>query len=271
MNREEAFELWKKMTDFGQFPSEIEINIIQNEYENKICELHKKLLKKKKQSSPNQAYKNLMKYGFEEKLQPISKSYQEKADTIIKNHKLQYEQMKKQLIDFAQQYSLKEENNKICIFTEHSGNYNSQGYGASKYARKALASKELLLNLLGFDTNVKEVNKHYSGYMNSIYYADYELWANISQFDYQMLQWSEEFISVLNWAVLCWKKGVNPMVYFPTLSQDDYKKSQVLSLECNYEITKENMKLELSWDEINKLLKKIKGDELNERHKRFGI
>ena len=255
MNREEAFELLKKMTDFGLFPSEAETNILQNEYENKICELHKELLEKKKQSSPNQAYKNLIKHGFEEKLQPILKQYREKADNIIKNHKLQYEEMEKQLINFAQQYSPQKENKNICILTEHSGNYGSQGYGASRYARKALTSKELLLNLLGFDTEIKEINKHYSGYMNSIFYADYELWANISEFDYQMLKWSGEFISVLNWAVLCWKNLVNPAVYFSTLSQDDYKKSQTLALECNYEVTKENMKLELSWDEINKLLK----------------
>jgi hypothetical protein len=76
-------------------------------------------------------------------------------------------------------------------------------------------------------------------------YCQYELWANITPFDFQMLQWQGQFISVLNWAVLCWRKGTNPKAYFPFLSDKDYERSLILSRDSNYVITKDNMMLEI--------------------------
>jgi hypothetical protein len=105
-----------------------------------------------------------------------------------------------------------------------------------------------LLQLLGYKAEIR-----FAPESETMLFDCWKLWTNLNQFNYDMVKMSGKFISVLNWAVLCWENGSNPKVYFPFLSNDDYEKSQVLAYHTKYKVTKENMMLELSWDEINKI------------------
>jgi hypothetical protein len=113
----------------------------------------------------------------------------------------------------------------------------TQGWGKEKYAKNKFLSDYKLLEILGYKPEIKE------DFVSEYGWNEYTLMAHITPDDFQILNFKGEFISVSNWAVLCWKNGVNPKVYFPYLNQHDYDLSQKLAYS-EYQVTKENMKLE---------------------------
>lgn len=223
---------------------------IQSAMEARVVLLHKELLGKRK-SDANRAFQSLVSAGFEDTLKSTIKPYQDEFSVRYNGYKEATNEMEVELKSFSKTYTPEKLEEMTVIKSSSGGSYHTQGFGANKYARERLREDELLLNLLGYKAEIRDAGGHTSEGRYPMYYADYELWANITPFDYQMMQWGGGFfISVLNWAVLCWKRGTNPMVYFPFLSNDDYEKSQVLAYKKHYEITKENMMLEASWEEI---------------------
>lgn len=175
--------------------------------------------------------------------QAILKERLNKREFIRKN-------MQKMLEEYSKNYEPKKSYNMTCVKSADSGSYATQGFGCNKYAKESLAEDKLLLDLYGYQTEIRKTGGDFTDRWGITYYC-YELWANITEFDYWMLSHGKHFVSVLNWATLCWRKGTNPKVYFPFLSDEDYEKSLALSRDLDYNITKENCEFEPSWDEVN--------------------
>lgn len=109
-----------------------------------------------------------------------------------------------------------------------SGSYGSQGYGATRYARQSAKRFAGSIRAEGFDAEVKEVNGHTSKRWG-IYYADYEVWGNLESWQIDAIQRRSK-MSLLEWAVACWKGGTNPKVYSPFLPDDIFDKSCAIAM-----------------------------------------
>lgn len=247
MNKNDALALWNRYNETVLTPSLIED--IQAEWESAVIALHKTLLGKTKKNW-NKAFTALKK-NHEDELKAVMIPFQDRVSARYKEFNESKEAMKAELGSFAKTYIPEVSTDIYLLKSKSGGDYHTQGFGANKYAKSALEEDFKLLELLGYNPEIKDAGGHNSGGMYSQYYATYELWAKITPFDFVMLEMSGKFISILNWAVMCWRKNTNPKVYFPFLSQDDYEKSQVLAYNTDYEVTVENMSIELSWQEIN--------------------
>jgi len=113
--------------------------------------------------------------------------------------------------------------------TSYASTYWTQGFGACKYARE---SAEDILNHAkdhGLRGEIRVVNSHIvkSGYphlnLPNQHSADYEVWLNTSEGGFEILQ--KKKVSLLEWAIQCWRRGVNPKVYNPFLPDSIFDKS----------------------------------------------
>ena len=107
--------------------------------------------------------------------------------------------------------------------------YWSQGFGACKYARES--AKDILNHARdhGLRGEIRVVNSHTvkSGYphlnLPNMHSADYEVWLNTTKVGFKILQ--KKKVSLLDWAIQCWRRGVNPKVYNPFLPDSIFDKS----------------------------------------------
>lgn len=251
MNKQKAIELWNEYNTYVLDTASNEFITIQKEWDNKVLELCLNLCGKRK-TKPDLAHKLLVKSGYNGLLNEEIKPYQQKICDLFKQFNNKKDEIKKRLEEFASNYVPEKQNESIKIKSATGLYYYTEGLSANTYAKNSLRDDLVLLQILGFNAEIIQGEMFKSNNLNHQVYISYELWCNISKFDYDMLKLSNEFISVLNWAVLCWRNGTNPKVYFRSLSDDDYEKSLALWRK-GYQITKDNMKLELSWEEINKL------------------
>jgi hypothetical protein len=247
MSRDELYGVWLELQDLEW--NESCVSEVQKRFEKATIALYKKITGKNTKSF-TKAH-SYLKENHAIDLGDMRKPFEEEVSLSYQTHKNRKELLEKTLVDGSKDFVVQSTKKLNRIAISYSSNYTSQP-SHNKYARVNLQADKTLLEILGYKVEVRVVNQHVSEGSYSRYWEDYELWANLSEFDFYMLRKSH-FISVLNWAVLCWKNGTNPKVYFQFLSDEDYNKSQALAYECNYEITKENMELELSWEEIEKL------------------
>lgn len=97
-----------------------------------------------------------------------------------------------------------------------SSTYNSQGFGRYKYAKHSLDQYlDLLLNAR-YSANIVEEEGEFD--------VVYKLVANCEPYILDVLQRRNPF-DELEWAINCWRNGVNPKVYNPFLDNDIYEKS----------------------------------------------
>ena len=249
MNYKQALSLWQENKELNWTPELIKD--VQESYEVAILALHKKLFNRKAKDF-SKAW-NHLKSEFENELRETQTPFENESKSRYEALKAKKELNEKDLELFARGFTPEKQSKKFLLKISEAWAYHTQGWGANKYARQALNEDIKFLEILGFECEVKTVNQHNTGGQFSSYHEDYQLWANITEFDFYLLKKSGKFISVLNWAFLCWKSGTNPKVYFQFLSQDDYDKSQVMAYHTRYELTADNMELELSWDEINRI------------------
>lgn len=251
MNISDAKKLYAEMKGIKPYDT----SIFQKAWEEEVMALCKELTGKKKKDFYS-AYSHLVKEGFEERVKEEFK----KHEVAYKEHKQKLDEkkneIKSRLEEFAKTYKPKKTLTKQLITSRSGGDYHTQGFGANKYAKSALQEDFLFLDLFGFKPSIIEAKVVESGGHYSQRYITYELWANIDEFNFYMLKASGKFISVLNWAVICWKNGTNPKVYFPFIHESDYEKSQVLAYHCDYEITADNMSEEPTWEQIDKMRRK---------------
>ena len=106
------------------------------------------------------------------------------------------------------------------------GTYNSQGYGAYRYALGTLTTDRDLLDKAGFDTEIRDVlwNEVLEEPHKPKDVYEIQLWANARPYQLHALAFG---YSKLDWATDCWKRGVNPQVYDPFMSHEMVSKSLV--------------------------------------------
>jgi len=252
MDRKDLYNKWIELNNLRWDQSCV--SEIQERFEKSVIKLYKEITGKTTKNF-SKAYSYMNENNREELLE-AKKPFEDEVNSLWFEYDNRKSMIENLLQENATEFIPEKTQGLNKVKTSYSSTYRSQP-SHNKYAREYLNDDKTLLEILGYETEIVVVNQHRGQGMYPSYWEDYELWANISEFDFYMLKKGGEFISVLNWAVLCWKNGTNPKVYFQFLSDDDYKKSQVLAYECNYNINKDNMKLELSWDEIDKL-KRVK-------------
>jgi hypothetical protein len=247
MNKEQAIELWMKKQNYRWTPEMVQD--IQEKMDSLTIEKCKEWTGKKKKET-QKAYQYILKNVEDggNKLKDAAKHLYDEVEIRYQAYKQELEDIEKSLKEFSKSYVPETSPDMNCVKTSSPSDYRSQGWGASKYAKNALMEDYNLLQLLGYKAEIR-----FAPESETMLFDCWQLWTNLNQFNYDMVKMSGKFISVLNWAVLCWENGSNPKVYFPFLSNDDYEKSQVLAYHTKYKVTKENMMLELSWDEINEI------------------
>lgn len=248
MTRDDLYAKWVELNNLKW--NQESVSEVQSRFEKAVISLYKKAVGKSTKNFPK-AF-SYLKENHPEELTEVKKPFEEEVNSIYTKYKSRKEMLETILENESAEFEPIKTKNLNKVFYSSSYDFCSQP-SHNKYARERLREYETLLSLLGFKVEVRTVNQHSDTGMYSRYWEDYELWSNLSEFDFYMLKKSGQFISVLNWAVLCWQNGTNPKVYFQFISDDDYEKSQVLAYKCDYRVTKGNMKLEMSWDEINKL------------------
>jgi len=238
MNKEEALQLFYKYQDFNVYDeNQMGIPELNEQFYNKLFEKYNETTGKKTKSI-DKVFQSLDKEIIDQIREPFSRIVTER----FKNQESIKQEMKNDLKEFSKTYVVEKSGILSLIKRSNSSTFSSQGFGASKYAKAQLKEPEMLLNLFGFATSIRESNTYFNDRWGVKYY-NYELWSNITPFDYYMFKEQGHFISVLNWAVLCWQNGTNPKVYFPYLSDKDYERSLQLWRE-GFIITKENCMLE---------------------------
>jgi len=114
------------------------------------------------------------------------------------------------------------------------GDYHTQGYGCNKYAKGSLEEARLMLEMTGFKPEVREIPDPSGVDRWGICYYDYELWAYIDPFNYWILNHKHIGFTEMDYAVICWRNGVNPKVLFPFMDDDVFDRSMTLFRDSNY-------------------------------------
>lgn len=102
---------------------------------------------------------------------------------------------------------------------ERGGSYHTQGFGANKYAEAAAQQKADKAVLHGLKAEVRAIKEEHvpDHFMrSSVTYVDYGVFADTTLLGWEMLQRRPE-VPLREWVRLCWKRGVNPRVYYPFL------------------------------------------------------
>lgn len=127
-----------------------------------------------------------------------------------------------------------------CDVSTYRSQTNSYGY-----ARANAKQKAELLDKFGFTTEVRDVSwydefgegklKRYIGGYHSSYEVDYrnvtyafDVYANCEE--YHLDACERMGPTLMEWAVDCWRKGTNPKVYYPFLSDQIYEDSMAIHM-----------------------------------------
>jgi len=215
-----------------------------NELETEMCaeiETAIKTLTGRKPRNLNKAAETLGEARFNE----IKGKYQTLLQARVEKRKANKQKAEKLLYDFAKTYRPAASEEMFKVMTSHGGNYHTQGYSCNRYARGSLENQRMLLQMCGFQVEVREITDNEPADRWGIHYLSYELWANISPFDYYMLNHKGIGFNEMDFAVLCWRKGVNPKVLSPFLDQNVFEESMKYINDPNYIIQLINPEMEV--------------------------
>jgi hypothetical protein len=167
---------------------------------------------RRKKFNLNKALKDLP----NETIQEIRKKWQDIAMSYF-DHKIKQYKLLNDLLDkIADNTEISPTKYKRVLKNCHISAYSSQGWGAHKYARNSV-SRELYL--------LDKFNGKVVCFKNTYY-----LVANIEKWQFDALK-KKDNTSILQWAVNCWKSGVNPRVYNPFLPYSIVDKSIKIHME----------------------------------------
>lgn len=150
---------------------------------------------------------------------PEFKELQAKSTAL--GHKYFYHWDKKKEEIELQLYSLANEikpeaGDRFNLFhTSTSYSYYTQGFGASSYARneaERYADKARLYNL---PVEIRSINEDRD--KNGISHSDFEVWVKTDSLTLEVLKRKSD-VSIVEQVRLCWKRGVNPRVFWYWLS-----------------------------------------------------
>jgi hypothetical protein len=193
-------------------------------YQDQILAAYKKQFPRSKVTDLSKVMKKLP----EETITSISEPL-----TVLGKKELDHKKRQEKLLD-ALLYSLsnameiKQTEEYRDLTSRSSYDYWSQGFGASTYAKNAVKVYLQDLEKEGIDCKIEERNVEHIGEW-SVHSANYVLMAKIEPWQFDCILRRTKY-DPLQWAVDCWKRGVNPKVYNPFLSDEIFDKSMAISM-----------------------------------------
>jgi hypothetical protein len=112
-----------------------------------------------------------------------------------------------------------EEETAVRIIDESA--YRSQGWGAAKYARNAARDDADAANFHGVEARVLESVRDYG---DGLKVQEFRVMAKTTAMGWDIIR-RRPGMTILQWAVNCWRRGSNPKVYNPFIPQSIYDKS----------------------------------------------
>lgn len=143
------------------------------------------------------------------------KPWQERADAMIKWHQGITDEYEAAL-KLAALEPLPLTGGFVQLDSESGSNYATQGYGANHYARQALQQRADKAELHGLKTEVRKMSEQRVGGPYPWTVETYGLFANTTAIGWEMLKRRPD-VPIRECVRLCWKRGVNPRVYYPFL------------------------------------------------------
>ena len=181
----------------------------------------------------------------EAKVKEINDKYGQLMQPRIKKRKDNKQKVENTLKEYAKNYFPQASEEMYKLVVSHAGNYHTQGYSCNKYAKGALEERRLMLQMCGFYVEIREIVPDEPADRWGIRYNTYELWGNITQFDYFMLNNKGVGFTEMDYAVMCWRNGVNPKVLFPFIDDKIFDQSMKYYNDPNYVIHLINPELEI--------------------------
>lgn len=129
----------------------------------------------------------------------------------LQRDQAEYRTVRDALDDLAAMVELLPTATETCVEQSYFRTYGSQTQ-ERKYAREELGSSAELLTQGGFSTRIEETDDGFT------------LWSNAEPWQLDALR-RRGLRSPLEWAVSCWRRGVNPKVYNPFLDDDLFEQS----------------------------------------------
>lgn len=146
---------------------------------------------------------------------PFIDAWQTKADSIVKEHRAISDGFKEQLNALAESAAVHA--GEMRLFTSvWSSTYNSQGFGALKYAKNNAEQYADLARYHDIACDVRLTNER-SEPTYGVHHGTYEVRVGVeSEIDLEILR-RKPGPTLREWVRMCWQRGVNPRVYNPFL------------------------------------------------------
>jgi hypothetical protein len=156
----------------------------------------------------------------------IYKKWNEKFDSMCKEHHAAVEQIGEQLKEAAKTAEIPAFDGMTLCWTVDSGNYRSQGFGEHRYARADAEDHADKAKAYGLKTEIREVltweGKDCCGY--SCRCIDYQVWVSTSELGVEILKCKPEKETMAEWVKKCDKRNICARVFFPFMSYEEEEK-----------------------------------------------
>ena len=150
------------------------------------------------------------------KAEEVRLEWQERAVEVMDGAKVARKELKDELVLLAGRMDVPVCDEWAVWTTVSSTFYNSQGFGACKYARQSAQQYADKAMFHGVEAEVVEMNRHRSKGQWPVDHADYEVRVKTTEVGMAILDRKPD-IPMDEWVRLCWERGVNPRVYNPFL------------------------------------------------------
>jgi hypothetical protein len=204
---------WYLKNDIVGIGTGLFIRQFDERFNNELIEIFKQKFPKKKKIDLNLLDSEI--------IEPVKERYQSIVVAAYKAKIKQIDLLRKLLDQLAESTLVGSSEEMHMIKLSSASNYSSQGWGANKYARSALNHDYEMLKGCGYEV---EIRQSLAWDDPKCDWYNYELWANLEDWQFDCLIRQQKF-DPLTWAIGCWKKGVNPRVYNPFLSNEVWDKS----------------------------------------------
>jgi hypothetical protein len=164
-------------------------------------------------------------------------------ECIIKRKKIR-SNMENILIEYAKNYEVAPDTAMHLLAESHASAYLFHGSKCNIYAKNALLLKVALLIGLNFNAEIREITDEPQILVKrwGISINEYQLWANLTGFDYWMINHQNFGLTVLEWAVLLWRRNIDPRVYNQCLEKNMVERARKLAMNEKYKIFLNNGK-----------------------------
>jgi len=189
---------------------------MQAEYEAACEQAYKRLFPRRKFSMARGQKEN------KDEQAAIFERFSVRANEMTETHKQETEATETALCEAAESATFPAFDGMSLYYVSWGMAYSSQAYGAGKYARAAAETEADKARAHGLTVVVRERPDPRPANAGSYWTPapDFEVWVNTSSLGAEILRYKPCCEDIVEWAARCWKRGTNPKVYNPFLSQE---------------------------------------------------